>query len=224
MRPSDRMPSLGQVDRRAAVVVLLGCAVFWACALIGGAVNPGYDQSRDFLSALAGRGSEAAWLGIIGILGFAVACGAAALIWLRRNQVVAGALVVAAVGCLVGGFARLACPQGAAQCHIEDGMPNTLQDTVHVTGIATFEAGMLGAMLAASVVLARRVAESPARVLVIGSVVAAVGGLVALQAMTGAAPGGPQRVWALLNTGWLVVVGTAPVWLSRVGAGRTVDA
>jgi hypothetical membrane protein len=224
VRRSERMPSLGRVDRRAAALVLLGCAVFWACALIGGAVNPGYVQSRDFLSALAGRGSEAAWLGMIGILGLAVACVAAALIWLRRNQVVAGALVLAAVGCLVGGLARLACPQGAALCHIQDGTPNTLEDTVHLTGIATFEAGMLGAMLAASVALSRRAARLSARVLVIGSVVAALGGLLALQAMTGAAPGSPQRVWALLNTAWLVVVGTAPVWLERAGARRTVDA
>lgn len=201
-----------------------GCAVFWACALVGGVANPGYEQGRDFLSALAGRGSEAAWIGVIGIIGFAVACGAAALIWLRRNQPIAGALSVAALGCLVGGFARLTCPEGAARCHIEDGRPNTVEDTVHVTGIATFEAGMLGAMLAASVVLSSRAAARPARLLVIGSVVAAVGGLLALQAMTGAAPGGPQRVWALLNTGWLVVVGTAPAWLTMLGARRRLDA
>jgi hypothetical protein len=212
------------VDRRAAAVVVAGCIVFWVCALVAAALNPGYDQRRDFLSALAGRGSEAAWLGMFGILGFATACAAAAAIWLRRSRMVAGSLTVAAAGCLVGGLARLTCPDGAARCHIEDGLPSTIEDQVHVSGIATFEVGLLGAMLAAAVVLARTSSEWVARALVVGSVVSAVGGLLALQAMTGAFPGGPQRVWAGLNTVWLVVVGTAPVWLARVGSRRMVDA
>jgi len=41
---------------------------FWGLVLLAGWVNPGYRLTRDYISALASRGADQAWLGVAALL------------------------------------------------------------------------------------------------------------------------------------------------------------
>ena len=92
--------------------VVLGClAAFWGLVLLVGVANPGYSQTRDYVSTLAARGADFGWLGVLAICAAAAAMLGTALL-LRPVSVVAALLAgLAGVGFVVVAFTRLDCSE-----------------------------------------------------------------------------------------------------------------
>jgi Protein of unknown function (DUF998) len=171
-----------------------GCVgLFWIGTLVAGALAPGYDPVRDYVSSLAGRGSVVAPIGIAAIALLGLAHLAAA-----RGRLTVPLGLAGVAGLTIAGF-RTACPLGAAGCGTA---PNTVADlssTVHGLAVAGYEVAVVAAMLL--VAITRRRDE---KVFALVSVIAAVLSVALLLNTGGAANGLWQRGWLLVNTGWLV--------------------
>src|SRR5437773_1592285 len=97
--------------------IVLGClAVFWCLVLLAGAGNPGYSQTRDYVSTLAARGADRGWLGVVAICAAAVAMLATAFLLRSLSRAAALLTGVAGAGFIVVAFTRLQCANGAAGC------------------------------------------------------------------------------------------------------------
>ena len=186
---------------RRAVVGAVGA--FWALVLVAGSVNPGYAPTRDYISALASRGADHAWLGVAALVVLPLAHLGVAAILRRRAPVVAAGLAAAVVAGLVAASMRISCPGGAARCSVAGQVRRTdWLDVVHGKAVATYGVVMVAVLVAMAVTAWRR-----ARALAVASaVLAPVSGLLLLASAGGAHPGAPQRLWLLANTGWLVAV------------------
>lgn len=192
---------------RAAVA---GVVLFWLGALVAGALASGYSLRADYISSLAGRGSEVAVLGIaaLAVLGLAHLAAAAVL---RRSLPVAGPLAVAGLAGLTVSAFRTGCPTGAAGCGFgANDAPAVLADIVHVEAVVGYEIALVVAMVA--VVLGATGRSAALRAL---TAVAAVGSPLLLLQVGGADSGLWQRAWLVVNTGWLLLL--------VVRAGRRTD-
>ena len=204
------------IERRAALLVLAGVSVFWAAMLAGARVNPGYAHRRDYVSALAARGVEHPWLGMVAIA--MIGCAGLAAAALVRRLTRAGALAFAAagVGFVVVALARVDCPDGAARCGLGGrfevhGTAAITHWTAAVVSSILVIVGM--AVVGIELVQRRRMAAGAATLVAAGTT------LVALLATGGQSPGTVQRIWILVMTGWLA--GAAAVALVRsAGSGR----
>ena len=178
-------------------------ALFWAVAFLAGSVNPGYAPTRDYVSALASRGADYAWLGVTALVVLPLAHLGVAGIVRRRGPVVAAALAAAVVAGLVVASMRISCPGGAARCSVAGQVRRTdWLDAVHGRAVAVYGVAMVIAMVAAAVTW-----WSTARPLAVASAgLAPVSAVLLLASSGGSHPGAPQRLWLLVNTGWLVVV------------------
>jgi len=189
-------------DDTRARAAAAGIAVFWLGTLVAGALAPGYSIRDDYISSLAGRGSEVAVLGIatLAVLGLSHLTAAAAL-----RGAVGMPLALAGVSGLVVAAFRTACPGGAAGCGFgsNDAVPD-LADLTHVYAVVAYEIAVLAAM----VVVAGRVARTRPVGAALTIAAAAVSVALALQ-IGGADSGWWQRGWLVVNTGWLVLVTTA---------------
>src|SRR6476619_2218760 len=97
--------------------VVLGClGVFWCLVLLVGAANPGYSQTRDYVSTLAARGADYGWLGVLAICAAALAIIATGALLRSLSRLAAVLTGIAGVGFLVVAFTRLSCPDGPAGC------------------------------------------------------------------------------------------------------------
>lgn len=183
---------------RARGLAVGAVVVFWVGTVVAGALAPGYSARADYVSSLAGRGSEVAPLGIAALLALACAHLAAAAAVRGRTAV---PLVLAGLCGLAVAVFRTGCPLGAAGCGsgANETVPD-LADTVHVYGVYGYEIALVTAMLAVAVRLART--RPAAAVLTVAAAVASV--LLAL-AIGGADLGAWQRGWLLVNTSWLAV-------------------
>ncbi len=185
-------------------LVPVAVAGFWVLVIVAGLVNPGYVVTRDYISALASRGADQAWLGVAALVLLPLAHGGLALLLARRGrraQVVAAGLVVCMLAGLVVSSMRISCPGGAARCSVAGQVRTTdWIDAVHGKAVATYGVVMVFVLAAAAVSL-----WTVDRPLAITSAVLAPVSMALLLATAGGdRPGGPQRLWLLVNTGWLV--------------------
>lgn len=183
-------------------------ALFWIGTVVAGALAPAYSARADFISSLAGRGSEVAVLGVAALvaLGGAHLAAAAAV-----RGLLAVPLAVAGVAGLTVAAFRTGCPLGAAGCGSgANDAPADLADTLHYQAVVGYEVALVAAMLVVAVQLART--RPAAAALTVAAAVASV--VLALQ-IGGPDLGAWQRAWLIVNTGWLVVL-VGPV----LGRGR----
>ena len=98
--------------------VVIGClAAFWGLVLLVGVENPGYSQTRDYVSTLAARGAAFGWLGVLAICAVAAAMLGTALLLRPLSVVAAYSLVSQRIAFfLVVAYTRLDCPDGPARC------------------------------------------------------------------------------------------------------------
>jgi hypothetical protein len=179
-------------------VVVAALVAFWLGTAVAGALAPGYSARADFVSSLAGRGSEVAPLGIAALLALAGAHLAAAVAVRGRTAV---PLALAGLCGLAVAVFRTACPLGAAGCGsgANETVPD-LADSVHVHGVVGYEVALVVAMLAVAVRVAR---TRPAAAAL--TVAAAVASVVLALHIGGPHLGAWQRAWLLVNTGWLAL-------------------
>jgi Protein of unknown function (DUF998) len=190
-------------DRRGWPV-LAGIAAFWLGTIVAGALAPGYSARADYISSLAGRGSEVAGFGIANLLVLGSTHLLAAFV--VRGAVRVPLALAGLAGLTVAAF-RTSCPGGAAGCGFEPGAaPPDLADAVHGLAVIGYELALVAAMLTAAVRLAR---ARPA--LAAGAALAAVVSVALALQIGGADNGWWQRAWLVVNTGWLAWLGLASV-------------
>src|SRR5262245_30996666 len=98
----------------------MGTVVFTGCWLAAGAFEPGYDSSREFISALA---SDAASHAVIMVLGFlAAAVGTLAASWLALralgSRTIAAVLATSGALLAVAGLVRQRCSTVLRACEV----------------------------------------------------------------------------------------------------------
>ncbi len=174
-----------------------GVVLFWIGAGLAGTLAPGYSASADYVSSLAGRGSEVAGVGIAALVALAVAHLAAAV--LVDGPARAALVAAGACGLVVAAF-RTGCPLGAAGCGTApNDAPDDLADTLHVTGVLGYEIALVLAMALVAWRLGR------------GWPAALTGAAAVASALLALRIGGPdlgldQRLWLGVNTAWLAAV------------------
>lgn len=192
-------------------VALGALALFWLGTVLAGALAPGYAARADYVSSLAGRGSEVAPLGIAALSALALAHLAGAVAVTRSaggsravRWTASGALAAAgACGLVVAAF-RTGCPLGAAGCGTApNDAPPDLADVAHLGGVVGYEVALVVAMLAVAVRLGR---GWPAAL----TVAAAVASVVLALRIGGPDLGLDQRLWLGVNTAWLAVLVLTP--------------
>jgi hypothetical protein len=188
-------------------------AAFWVLIAIGGAVNDGYRQYLDFISSLAARGGDLAWLGVLALLAVAAAHLVVVPVLRRQDRGVAGAVLAAGCFLVVVAVFPIRCP-GAEYC----GPIGEVQwlDIAHMGGVLGYSLVMVIAMVRAGV-LALRIPVR--RTWGIASLVAAMVFIVALVLTQGATPGLSQRFWVLAGQVWLVAAAITP-FATRPGTRR----
>lgn len=191
----------------AVVAPLLAFALL---VLLGGAVNSDYLHSRDYVSSLASRGADQAWIGMLAFACFAAAHAVAAMPWRRTSRVVWALLLACSALILVVGIARASCPNGAARCSVA-GEPSAVDigDTIHGLSIQIYLFAFLAAAVWAGVVLLRRRRRGCG----VGMFVLAAGSIVAVSQMDERTPGAEQRIWFAVNAIALVAL----VWFASSG-------
>jgi Protein of unknown function (DUF998) len=195
--------------RTARWVTVGAVAAFWVLVLVAGAVNPEYLLTRDYVSALASRGAQDAWLGVAALVVLPLAhLAAARVLATRAPKAAAGLLVTVAAG-LVTAADRISCPGGAARCSVAGQVRRTdWMDAVH--GHAVFAYGVIMVVVLATAAVELWGQPRLRSLAVASAVLAPVSGLLLLaSSRTPDAPGGLQRLWLLANTGWLVAVAAA---------------
>ena len=198
---------LDRTTRRRLVLVLV--VVFWALVVVGGLVNPGYEQGRDFISSLASRGAGQAWIGVAALVVLPLAhLATLSVLWTRADVAFAvsgaHALFTSVVSGLVVAASRISCPGGAAGCS-NDSRPRQTDwmDHLHGWAVGVYGVAMVSAIGFAAADLWWRPGM---RGLAVLSVVLAPVSAALLLAISLGATGGVQRMWLLVNTGWLVAV------------------
>jgi hypothetical protein len=191
--------------RRRLAVAVVGCTLLWASVALGGELNGGYSQTRDYVSALSGRGATAAYVGMIGLLGFSVAHVAAGLTARTYSRLVTWAFFGAGASGVVVALARISCPNGAARCSVGEEVPTDALDQIHGQAVLLYEIGFLVGVFGAALILLRSPsAGGRARALVLG--VLALASVVLLTLTSGDDPGGYQRAWLAVNTVTVLMV------------------
>ena len=192
------------MSTRGALAAILGLLLAFACLVVlGAAVNGGYSHARDFVSSLAGRGAEQAWIGVVAFTCFAAAHVVAAMRWRRASRIVGVTLLACGALLLVVALARASCPGGAAGCSLP-GQPaaTDVWDTIHGLSVGIYVlAYVLAALCAAVVLLRRRRARLGATMVVI-----AVLSMLAVAQVDEASPGAEQRIWLAVNAAGLLVL------------------
>ena len=194
--------------RGAGSVAVGALALFWLGTVLAGALAPGYAARADYVSSLAGRGSEVAPLGIAALTALALAhlAGAVALVGGPRavRWTASGALAAAgACGLVVAAF-RTGCPLGAAGCGTApNDAPADIADVAHLLGVVGYEIALVVAMVAVAVRYRRR---WPA----VLTAAAAVASVVLALRIGGPDLGLDQRLWLAVNTGWLAALVLTP--------------
>jgi hypothetical membrane protein len=187
--------------------VVLGClAAFWCLVLLVGAANPGYSQSRDYVSTLAARGADYGWLGVLAICAAALAIIATATLLRALSRPAAVLTGVAGIGFLVVAFTRLSCPNGPAGCGLGGRFDvSGFREITHSAAITVSAVLLVAAMAWSGGELHRRGSTRAG----VASLGAAAGTAVAFLATGGSSPGWIERLGILVATGWMAVVAVA---------------
>ena len=187
--------------------VVLGClAVLWCLVLLVGAANPGYSQTRDYVSTLAARGADYGWLGVLAICAAALAIIATAALLRSLSRLAAVLTGIAGVGFLVVAFTRLSCPNGPAGCGLGGRFEVSGFREITHSAATTLSAMLLVAAMAWSGVELPRRGSTRAGVASLGAATATA---VAFLATGGSSPGWIERLGILVATAWMAVVAVA---------------
>lgn len=187
----------------AGRVVLSCLAVFWCLVLLLGAANPGYSQTRDYVSTLAARGADYWWLGVLAISAAALALVATALVLRALSRFAAVLTGIAGVGFLVVAFTRLSCPNGPAGCGLGGRFDvSGFREITHSAATTVSAVLLVAAMAWCGVELRRRGSTRPA----VASLGAAAATGAAFLATGGSSPGWIERLGILVATCWMAAV------------------
>lgn len=174
-----------------------GIVLFWSGTVLAGLLAPGYSARADYVSSLAGRGSEVAGIGIAALVALAVAHLFAAVVVAGPARV---ALAAAGVCGLVVAAFGTGCPRGAAGCGTApNDAPADLADSLHIAGVVGYEIALVVAMVLTARTLGRGRAAALTAVAAVASVLLAV-------RIGGPEAGLDQRLWLGVNTAWLAAV------------------
>jgi hypothetical protein len=198
------MKSVEEQPQRIVTTIAALVAVFALSIVLGGALNDGYAQGRDFVSALSARGATQAWVGVVGLLAFSSANALTAWLMWMRSRVVGWLLVVAAASGLIAALARIHCPGGAAGCSLDEESTGDWLDLLH--GNAVFVYGV--AVVAALGTAAWQVKHRGWRLTFVALAALSV---VALALTSSATPGAAQRVWLAANATALLALAMSPL-------------
>jgi hypothetical membrane protein len=190
----------------AARVALASLAVFWFLVVLLGAINPGYSQTRDYVSTLAARGADYGWLGVLAICAAGVAIIATATLLRALSGFAAVLTGIAGIGFLVVAFTRLSCSDGPAGCGLGGRFDVSGFREITHSAATTMSAVLLVAAMAWFGVQLRRNGSTRAGA---ASLAAAVATALAFLATGGSSPGWIERVGILVATGWMAVVAVA---------------
>ena len=189
--------------RRSLTLVLGLLLAFAVLVLLAGALNSGYLHSRDYVSSLASRGADQAWVGVLALASFAAAHAVAAMRWRRTARIVWATLLACSALVLVVALARASCPEGAGRCSLPGRASVTdLGDTIHGLSVGVYLLAFVLAAICAGVVLLRRRRRGPGAVIL---VLAALSILTASQ-IDERTPGAEQRLWLAVNALGLVAL------------------
>src|SRR5262249_37793284 len=156
-----------------------------------------YSQTRDYVSALAARGADHSWLGVLAICAAALAMVATAALLRSLSRLAAAMTATAGAGFLVVAFTRLSCPNGAAGCGIGGRFDvHGADEITHSVATTASAALLIAAMAWAGLELYRRGRTRPGIVSLAAAAVTAV----AFSAMGGESPGWIQRIGVLVAT------------------------
>jgi hypothetical membrane protein len=145
LHPSPRFAHGATAPRSSAAVVIGAFLFFWAAVAVGAALNPGYSNVGEYISALASRTAAFPGVMITGIAALAVGIAIAGVALARRLRRpwahVAGALLVlsGAVG-LVAAVAQQDCSTALAACQAREVAGSTTgQHVLHeLSALAAF--------------------------------------------------------------------------------------
>ena len=195
----------------ARLGVVAGVAGFWTFAAVGAAVEPGYDPSRDYLSALASVGAQRPALG----LGMFV-CGAGAVLAaagvlraVSPRAILARRALVAASGFVaLAGVARVTCLAGAGGCSAGplDLDQVTLSSRTHGVSVAAYQVAFTVGLLALAVAARADRRRALASVAAVGAVLTPFLALDPLPLPEGLS----QRLWVAAGHLVLVLLATWP--------------
>jgi len=186
--------------------VVLGClAVFWCLTLLVGATNPGYSQTRDYVSTLAAHGADYGWLGVLAICATALALVATAALW-ALSRVAALLTGAAGVGFAVVAFTRLSCPDGPAGCGLGGRFEVSGFREITHSAATTMSVVLLVTAMAWSGAEFHRRGQTRAGAAALGA--AAITAL-AFLATGGSSPGWIERLGILVATCWMAAVAVA---------------
>jgi hypothetical membrane protein len=190
----------------AGRVVLSCLAVFWCLVLLVGAANPGYSQTRDYVSTLAARGADYGWAGVLAICAAALAMIVTATLLRALSRLATVLTGLAGIGFLVVAFTRLSCPNGPGGCGLGGRLDvSGFREITHSAAITASAVLLVAAMACSGVELHRRGSTRAG----VASLVAAAATAVAFLATGGSSPGWIERLGILVATGWMAVVAVA---------------
>jgi len=193
--------------RPAALALLVALLLAFALlVLVAGSLNPGYLHARDYVSYLASRGADQAWIGILALVTFSAAHFVTALIvrlsW-RGARIVWVPLLACSFFGIITALSRVSCPGGAAGCsHAARAAVSDLWDHLHGLSVGAYELSFVVAATCAGVVLAKgRRRWAGASLLVVAVLSALV-----FRAIHDPTPGVEQRIWLVVNALGLVAM------------------
>jgi len=192
---------------QSRLLVVLGAAligVFAVSIVLGGAVNDGYAQNRDFVSALSSRGATHAWIGIIGLLAFSAANALTSWLLWTRSRAVSWLLGVAAASGMLAALARIDCPGGAARCSLDEQTTGDWLNSLHGNAVFAYALAVIFALGSA----AWQVKRTAWRLTFIALAATSV---VALVMTSSATPGSAQRIWLAANAAALLALAVSPL-------------
>jgi Protein of unknown function (DUF998) len=192
--------------------VLAGLALFWGAILAAAALNPGYSHRRDYVSALAARGAEHGWLGVLAIAAVGAAMFAAGALIRPFSRAAGYAIALAGIGFLVVSVTRLECSNGAASCGL--GGRFTISGSTEITHwtAATVSTTMLIAGIALTGITLLRNRHTLPGVITLAAGAATAGAFLATGGQT---PGEEQRAGIVVATSWLAAVAFATLARAR---------
>jgi len=196
-RITDYRDQVATVLTRLCIACLIA---FWVVITIAGVLTPDYEQYRDYVSALASYGSEAAALGILAILSTAAAHAMASVVLMPWDRIVGSCVALAALALVVVASFRINCPGGAGRC-LQEGEPG-VSAVVHAGGVVVYTLAIVTAMLVAGV---RSLLGHRRSLVGVPGLVAAVLFVVAFGGLWASSPGLPQRFWVFIGQVWLVM-------------------
>jgi len=175
----------------------------------------GYSAREDYISSLAGRGSQVAVFGVGALLASAAAHLATswAVLTVWRSRLCASFIFAAAVATTIVAVFRQSCPDGPAGCALTD-TPGDWVDAVHGASVSVYELFVLAAMATLAVGVMRGSSAWP-RWLGMVSLAFAAGSLILVGQTSGDNVGLWQRLWLANNLGWLLIVAGGATARSR---------